>query len=221
MATASAEAPTRTAYRIQAHEMEMCNCEYNCNCQFGGFPNHGCCEFLMGLDITDGYFGDVSLTGVRVAVAAKYPGAIHEGNGHVVVFIDENASPEQVNALVTIFTGQAGGMPWEALAGTVTRLEGPIQKPIEMEFNGRQSRMRVPDILDVQMEPIKNPVTGETQDVHITYPSGGFLWNDGQIATTGTMRIEYGDMSFEYPNHFAATAEINWTNEPAVPSGVR
>ena len=71
------------------------------------------------------------------------------------------------------------------------------------------------------MEPIVNPVTGETQDVHITYPSGGFLWNDGQIATTGVMRINYGDMTFEYPNHFTATAEVNWSNEPPVPSGVR
>ena len=134
MATTTAEVSTRTAYRIKAREMEMCNCEYNCNCQFGGFPNNGACEFLMGLHITDGHFGDVSLDGVRVAIAAKYPKAIHEGDGHVVVFVDENASPEQVGAIATIFTGQAGGMPWEALAGTVTRLEGPIQKPIEMTF---------------------------------------------------------------------------------------
>lgn len=213
MATATTEIPARTAYRIRAHQMEMCNCEYNCNCQFGGFPNHGNCEFLAGLDITDGHFGDVSLNGVRVSIAAKYPKAIHEGDGHVVVFIDENASAEQVNALAAIFTGQAGGMPWEALAGTVTRLEGPIQKPIEMNFKGRESTMRIPGILEVQMEPIKNPVTGEVQDVHITYPSGGFLWNDGEIATTRTMRVEYGDMKFEYPNRFASTAEVDWTNQ--------
>ena len=213
MATANPEAPSRTGYRLRAKQMEMCNCDYNCNCQFGGFPNHGSCEFLMGLDITDGHFGDVSLNGVKVAFGAKYPKAIHEGNGHVVLFVDESATDEQVESLVSIFTGQAGGMPWEALAGTVGRLEGPVRAPISMHFDGRRSSMRIPGILDVQMKPIKNPVTGEDQDVHIVYPGGGFFWNDGAIGTTAVMRIEYGDMKFEYPDHFASTSEVNWTNE--------
>lgn len=213
MTTATAEAPTRTAFRIKANSVEACNCQHGCNCQFGGFPNEGKCEFIIGYDITEGRFGDVDLKGVRAAVAAKYPNAIHEGNGHVVLFVDERASDEQVNALATVLSGQMGGMPWEALAGTIARMEGPIRKPIELKYDGRRSSVRIPGAIDLQLEPLRNPVTGEEQDVHIVYPKGGFFWNDAEIATTERMKAEYGDLRMEWPAKYASAAEVNWTNQ--------
>ena len=213
MAAPATQAPTRTAYRIRADQLEACNCRHGCNCQFGGGPNEGACEFLMGLDITDGHFGDVDLTGMRVAVAAKYPGAIHEGNGHVALFVDETARPEQVDAIVAIFTGQAGGMPWEALAGTVSRLDGPIRAPITMRAEGRRTLLEIPGVLEAQLTPIRNVVTGEETEVHIVYPTGGFFWNDGNIVTTETMRVRHGDLAFEHPSRFASTSKVDWHNE--------
>jgi len=47
----------------------------------------------------------------------------------------------------------------------------------------------------------------------IVYPKGGFFWNDGNMATTETMRAEHGDLRLEWPNHYAAAAEVNWTNQ--------
>src|SRR5689334_21042791 len=141
---ATTQQAARTAYRVKAESVEACNCAHGCNCQFGGFPNEGKCEFIIGYEVKDGQFGNVSLDGVRAVVAAKYPKAIHEGNGHVVLFIDEKASDEQVNALATILSGQMGGMPWEALAGTIGRFEGPIRKPVEIRVDGERSAVRVP-----------------------------------------------------------------------------
>ena len=69
MSAPATQSPTRTAYRIRANQLEACNCRHGCNCQFGGGPNEGACEFLMALDVTDGHFGDVDLTGMRIAVA--------------------------------------------------------------------------------------------------------------------------------------------------------
>ena len=206
------QAPTRTAYRIRANELEACNCRHGCNCQFGGGPNDGRCEFLMGLDITEGHFGDVDLAGVRVALAAKYPGAIHEGNGHVVLFVDESARAEQADALVTIFTGQAGGMPLEAVAGTVSRFEGPVRVPIALRTEGRRTRLEIPGVLEAQLTPIRDVVTGGESEVHIVYPKGGFFWDDGDIVTTETMRVRHGDLAFEHPSRFAATARVDWHN---------
>ena len=73
-----------TPYRVKSDSVEACNCQHGCNCQFEGFPNEGKCEFIIGFAVKDGHFGDVSLNGFRAVVAAKYPNAIHEGNGHVV-----------------------------------------------------------------------------------------------------------------------------------------
>lgn len=213
MATAAAQPRPQTAYRVRAQSVEACNCQHGCNCQFGGFPNEGRCEFIIGYEVEDGYFGDVDLGGLRAVVAAKYPHAIHEGRGHVALFIDEKASQKQVDAFSTILSGQAGGMPWEALAGTIERFEGPIRTPIELRISGQQAHLRVPGAVELDTAPLRDPVSGEEKEVHISYPKGGFFWNDGNVVTTTTMRASHGDLRLEWPGKYAATAEVNWTNQ--------
>jgi hypothetical protein len=203
----------RTTYRVKADSIEACNCQHGCNCQFLGYPNDGKCEFIIGFQVKDGRVGNISLNGVRAAIAAKYPKAIHDGNGHVVLFIDESASDEQVAAFATMLSGQLGGMPWEALAGTIGRFEGPIRKPVEITVAGEKSTVRVPGFIDLQLTPIRDIVSGAEKEIHIVYPKGGFFWSDARMATTETMRAEHGDLRFEWPSKYAAAAEVNWTNE--------
>lgn len=202
----------QTPWYLKADSLETCNCNHGCGCQFNGFPDRGGCEAIIGYDVLDGRFGDTDLTGVRTVLALKYPGALHEGGGDVVLFVDESASPDQVAALGAIFSGQAGGMPWEALAPTIKSVEGPVLKPIEMTVDGRNSSFRIDDVLEVRMTPLLNPVTGEEHHVHITYPDGGFFWNDGNICTTEEMRVDYGAVTLEHPGWFANHALVDWSN---------
>ena len=213
MGTGTAEAGTRTSFKVKAMSFEACSCAHGCNCQFGGFPNERKCEFLIGYEVIDGKFGDVDLNGVTLVVAAKYPNAIHQGNGNVALFVDDKATPEQVSAIATICSGAQGGMPWEAIASTVAKFDGPIQKPIEIKFDGPRSSYKIPGVLECKAVSLKNPVTGADNEVHIVYPKGGFFWNDGLAVTTETMKISWGDIEFEYPSKFAAVAEVNWTNQ--------
>jgi hypothetical protein len=208
-----AETTQKTAYRVKAESVEACNCRHGCNCQFAGFPNEGKCEFIIGYEVKDGKFGQVSLNGLRAVVAAKYPNAIHEGSGHVVLFVDEKATQEQADALVSILSGKMGGMPWEALAGTIGRFEGPIRKPVEIAIAGERSSVRVPGTIDLALTPLTDPVTGAEKEVHIVYPKGGFFWNDATVATTQTMRAAHGDFHLEWPGRYASAAEVNWTNQ--------
>ena len=214
-ATASPQTATqkKTPYRVKLHHIECCNCSHGCNCQFSGMTDNGPCELMFGFQVIEGTYGNVSLDGVKFVVGGKYPGPIHEGNGDVVVFIDEKASEDQVNAIAGILTGQAGGMPWEALAGTVGSLEGPIMAPIEMTVDGNRSGFRIPGVVEMQQTPIKDVVSGNEKEIHIVYPKGGFLWNDGNICTTSEMRINQGKVAFEHPGHYAAYAVANWTNQ--------
>lgn len=159
--SASASSGTaRKPYRIQVHNIEACNCNHGCNCQFSGFPDHGGCEAMIGGEVIAGSYGDVSLAGVRYVIAFTYPKAIHEGNGTVAVFIDERVSPAQFDAIATILSGKAGGMPWEGLAGTVGRLEGPIRKPIDMTVNGTKSEFEIPGVLALRQTPIRDRSPG-------------------------------------------------------------
>ncbi|MCH7606750.1 MAG: DUF1326 domain-containing protein [Chloroflexi bacterium] len=200
-------------YRIKGFFLETCNCDPGCNCNFGGFPDHGSCEALIGLQIAEGNFGDVDLSGVKAVLAIKWPKALHEGNGTAAVFIDESASEQQVQGLATILTGQAGGMPWEILATTISTLDGPVLKPIKMDVNGTNSGFSIDGILEAKMVPLKNPVTGEENEVHIVFPNGGLIWNDGNTATTSTMKVDYGAVKFDHSGMSGIFAPVEWTNQ--------
>ena len=208
----SADQPTRTPYSITLHHIEACNCDVACQCQFGGGPLPGHCEFLIGFQVIDGRFGSVALNGVKFVVAAQYPKAIHEGHGKVVLFIDDGATPPQVEAVSAVLSGKAGGMPWEALAGTVESFQGPIIKPIQMTIGPRRSGFRIDGVLEVQQTPITDAVTGEEKEVRIVYPKGGFLWDDGDICTTAAMRLDFGGIRFQHQGHYSAYAVARWAN---------
>jgi hypothetical protein len=211
-----AEATTRTAYRVKVHFLETCNCDPGCNCNFKGFPDHGGCEFLVGMAVTEGHFGNVDLAGLRAVFAGKFPGALHEGHGQGILFIDGSARPEQVDGFAAILSGQMGGMPWEVL-GTACPLydavAGPVLKPIEMTIDGRRSHFRIPGVLEARLTPLKNPVTGEEHEVHIVFPTGGLIWNDGDTATTETMQIDYEGVTLAHPGQSAVYALTEWTNQ--------
>jgi hypothetical protein len=155
----------------------------------------------------------VDLSGVKAVLAIKWPKAIHEGNGAAEVFIDESASEQQVQGLATILTGQAGGMPWEILATTISSLDGPVLKPIQMDVNGRKSGFSIDGILEAKMVPLKNPVTGEENEVHTVFPNGGLIWNDGDNATTSTMKVDYGAVKFDHNGQSAIFAPVEWSNQ--------
>ena len=205
-------APTATRFNVQLDQIESCNCPPNCPCQFGGTPTYTSCHFLIGYRVQQGMFGAVKLDGATFVVICMYPGAIHEGNGSVVLFVDEAMTEDQVGAIAQILSGQHGGMPWEALAGTVTAFEGPIRSKIEMTVNGTRSHFRIPGVLELQQTPIKNIVSGEDSEVHIVYPKGGFFWNDGNVCTTATMNASHGTHRFAHPGKYAAHAIARWHN---------
>jgi len=50
----------------------------------------------------------------------------------------------------------------------------PLFVPIEFEFdkNGRVARMVAKGVLETEVEPIKNPVTGEPHRIQVVMPEG-------------------------------------------------
>ena len=213
MELSATESGTVTKYRMRMNHIEACNCQHGCNCQFGGCPNEGKCDCLLGYNITERRYGEVDLGGVKVVVALKYPNAIHEGNGEGVFFVDEDASQEQADTIDEIWKGRAGGMPWDALAGTLVSFDGPVRMPIELTVDGKRSEFRIPGVLELRMTLLLDPVTGEEKDVQIRYPKGGFFGDEADCTTSGTMEIDYEQMQLSSPGEFASVAIAEWSNE--------
>lgn len=198
---------------FDADYLQACNCDYGCPCEFSAPPTTGSCHGVGVWKIEHGKYDDLSLDGLGLGFAAKWPKAIHEGHGTVCLFVDEKASPEQRAALLDIGSGQAGGLPFEVLATTMETLLEPRFVPFDFYFNGLQSSARLGgDKLRIAVEPIKNPVTGETERVGINHYTG-FIFKAAECVSAREGSVDLGEeMNFSYPNKAGFVARIHYEN---------
>lgn len=197
-------------WKIKADYVETCNCDYGCPCNFNGFPTHGFCRGLILYHIQSGSYGDVNLDGLDVVFAGSWPKAIHEGNGTSQLFITKKANESQRSAIVNIFSGKANGEgPFALLAGTMKYFLDPQFVDINVKIDGKRSSFSVPDIIDVQVEGFKNPVTGEEQDTRIELPKG-FIWKIAEAAKTKIMRITTSALNFDHSGKNAFYSVIEY-----------
>jgi hypothetical protein len=198
------------AWRLKAKYYEACNCELGCPCNMSGFPSHGNCEGVVGAKVISGERDGVDLSGAKFAGAVKWPGAIHEGNGEMVLFVD--ASEEQIGALMPILTAEDPGLPWEILVATVSTVHGPFFETIEIVDDKTDSLVKVGDKLVVQFESFKDPVSGEKHEAHMVLPNG-FIFQDGLIGTTSTNRLNADGVTFDHAGKNAYYSEVEWSSE--------
>ena len=171
----------------------------------------GFCEGMGAWRIERGDYDGVPLNGLGLGFAAKWPGAIHEGNGTVCLFVDEKASPEQRDALIAIGAGQAGGLPFEILATTFSTLLEPQFAPFDFNVDGVQSSVRVGDHFRIALEPIKNPVTSEPEQVALNHGTG-FIFKTAECASAREGSVDVDKMSFSYPDKAGFIARIRYGN---------
>jgi hypothetical protein len=182
---------TKIDWMMKGPWLTTCNCVVGCPCQFNALPSHGHCRAAVGCEIEEGYFGGVRLDGVRFAGLFAWPGAIHLGGGEAQPIVDAGATPEQRSAILTIMKGEEtepGATIFNVFAGTFTKIHDPLFLPIEFsaDVDGRVGHLRVPGVLEVTSEPIRNPVTGATHRVRIDMPDG-FEYTQAEVAL-GTTR---------------------------------
>ena len=153
-------------WRLEGEWMKNCNCAFGCPCDFNAPPTHGSCKGMVGMRITKGHFEDTKLDGLVFAATVDFPGALHEGNGKMQPIIDERATPEQRQALFNILSGKnsAEGTLFQIFSLIVTTIHDPLFVPFEFSFdkNGRVARLVAKGVLETDVEPIKNPVTGSS-----------------------------------------------------------
>jgi hypothetical protein len=198
------------AWRIKAKYYEACNCAVGCPCNMTGFPTDGKCEGTITFAVTEGERDGVDLAGVKVAGGVKWPGAIHEGNGKLVVFVD--GTPEQQEAIVPILTAQDPGLPWEILAATISEIHGPFFETIEITDDDGDPEVRIGDKYHVKWQAFTNPVTGERHEPHMVLKDG-FIFQDGLIGTTSTFRIDADGVTIEHPGNNSYLADVEWSSE--------
>ncbi|SPS00794.1 DUF1326 domain-containing protein [Cupriavidus taiwanensis] len=204
-----------TPWEIQGTELINCNCSYGCPCQFNALPSNGFCEAMGAISISDGYYGEVRLDGLNIAVVFQWPGPIHEGRGKCQPIVDERAAPEQREGLLKIMTGQDTepfATMFAVFASTLEQAFDPIFTKIDFEadVDARRGSIHVEGVFDTVAEPIRNLVTGAEHRVRIDLPHG-FEYELAEIGS-GTSRSQ-GNIALDLNGTYAQFARLHMNNK--------
>ena len=98
-------------WRMTGIYFKSCNCDPGCPCDFiSPHPRIITCEGVLGMQVETGHFDTVSLDGVKVGRGVPLAGAAAlRQRGQWKPYFDPSTTPEQLDALGQILTGQAGG----------------------------------------------------------------------------------------------------------------
>ena len=175
-----------TPWELHGYELANCNCDTGCPCQFMSLPTKGSCEAAVAFVIEKGHYGDVDLSGTKVAQVYQWPGAVHEGNGTMQTIVDESATPEQRAALEKIMTGEdtneMATFWWVYSAMSPNKLETLTAAiDVTMDFEARTGTANVAGVFETTWEPLANPVTGAEHRARINLPHG-FEYRFAEVA---------------------------------------
>jgi hypothetical protein len=97
------------AYQLEGRLLEVCDCNVLCPCWIGEDADNGTCDAVVAWHIDKGTVDSVEVSNLTLASIAHIPGNILQGNWKVVIYVDDEATSEQEEALLNVFTGKLGG----------------------------------------------------------------------------------------------------------------
>jgi len=143
--------------------------------------------------------------------AAKWPGAIHEGNGTNKIWIDEKASKEQKVAIDAILRGKYQGKPWGIFANTIDQWLETSFLPVEVKMDGSKSSYRAGTEAHAILTPMINPVTGDEAEAKITLPAG-LVTNELNVTATRSFSVFAKGLKFAAPGKYGFYAKVSHGN---------
>ena len=208
---------SRADWRLEGEWVKNCTCAFGCPCDFNARPTHEECKGFLGMRITKGHFENTRLDGLAFFLVVSFPGPLHEGNGAAQAIIDERATPEQRDALFNILSGKhsAEGTLFHIASLIVTTMHDPIFAAIGFSFDkeARVARVSIPGVLESDVEPIKNPVTGLPHRIRVVMPEG-FEHIEGEVASSNIRSS--AAIAFETHAGHSTLANVTQTPEGVV-----
>jgi hypothetical protein len=196
-----------TAWQASGTVLTACNCDYGCPCNFNARPTQGHCEGGWSWHVGTGLYGEVRLDGLNLTVYADWPGAIHDGDGKAIAFYDERADDDQRRALLTLLAGDAGG-PWGIFRATYDFVRAPAPAAYELELSGERSRLLIGEAVELETEPIRNPVTGAEAHPRIVLPEG-LVAKELDVLSSRRFRVDDA-LAYDHTGRYAMVAPFEY-----------
>ena len=144
------------AYHLEGRLLEVCDCRVLCPCWIGEDPDNGTCNSLQAWHFDAGTINGVDVTGRTIAMVAHIPGNVLKGNFRVALYVDEEASDKQQEAILNVYSGKLGG-PVAELAKLVGEVVSVQKAPIKFAVNEGRGTLKVGDVSYAELEPYRGP----------------------------------------------------------------
>jgi hypothetical protein len=131
----------------------------------------------MGYNIASGNINNIDVSGRTLAFSVHIPGNVLAGNWKVALFVDDKASDEQADAMVSAFSGKLGG-PLADTASLVGEVVAVERVPITFDVQEGKGTLIIGDVAECEMEPYRGPtgqVTTLNESIFTTIP-GAPAW---------------------------------------------
>ncbi len=207
-------ATTQTRWQLAGDYFENCNCKVACPCTISpnqpltSRPTEGACEVAFAFHINSGSYGNVPLDGLNVAMIARSPGPMAEGNWSVGLYVDERANEQQRQSLGAIFSGSAGGS-LGALAPLISTVLGAKSVSITFNIEGKHRSVEIPNIMHLAVNPL--PSMDPNNEI---WALNAHPFSPKLAMAVGDQNSTWADYGMSWDNsgkngHYAS---INWSN---------
>ncbi len=145
----------QAVYVLQGTLLEACSCGVLCPCWIGEDPDGGECFAFNAYHFNSGTISGIDVSGLNIVNVVHIPGnVLAPGSWRLVMFIDDKASDEQMNAIADAYQGRLGG-PLGDLSGLIGEVLAVKRAPIRHELTGGKGTLKIDGILDAELEPYR------------------------------------------------------------------
>ena len=143
------------SWSLKGSYFETCSCDLMCPCNmsFDHGATYDYCRVTLVFNIKQGEIEGTDVSGIKVAAIADTPKVMTEGNWRLGLFVEEQASDEQLAKLAAVFGGQKGG-PMEALTPLIGEMLGVERAPFELVEDGLSHSVKIGDAIEFEIEDI-------------------------------------------------------------------
>ena len=209
--TETSDAATSQGYQLEGSLLEVCSCNTLCPCWIGEDPDNGTCDTVIAYNMNTGTIRGVDVSGLSLVNVGHIPGNVLDGNWRMAMYISEEATDEQMEAILDAFGGKLGG-PLGDLAELVGEVVAVERAPISHSIVDGAGTLKVGDKVDCAMHPYRGPdgsITTLNNSVFSTVPGApayvaiadheridipehGYQWDlEGKNAIQSDWKIDY------------------------------
>jgi len=140
------------AYHLEGRLLEVCNCRVLCPCWIGEDPDFGTCDSIVSWHFDKGTVNGVDVSGHTIALLVHIPGNILKGNWRAAVYLDDQVSAQQEEAILGVYTGKLGG-PVADLVKLVGEVVSVEKVPIQFDVTGGRGTIKFGNTGYAELEP--------------------------------------------------------------------